>query len=564
LLKGDQDGIKHTVLMDALFFSRVPLSSRRRVYCILVSVSLLLLVISSRQVWPVSVEVEAPLGLASNLAPGYWAGLAILLLTSILAYLDRELKSDAIYFVILVALGFYLLGIRVFVEENAVDATAYYPTSVVKNLLEAGRLDIPNPPNIVAYYSWPGIHFISAFLMKIPGLDLIPLLKYSPLCWVFCFVFITYAIGKRLNFLPANCFAVSFISIVAWLVSVVGYYYARFPAMLFLLLLFINLVNPKRHAPEVFVNVLLFSALVITHGMTSVAVLPGLVLVSIYKKEYVYLPIFIFILAAWLVYQGSPALESGISAFTVPLRNIFELSQGERYQTAASAARLTSRYTELFVVTIYVVCFLCSLLLLLRRKIPEERSKQVIAAVLWVIGVSLIILWGHGEAFFRTLIFVVVPASVIFVLAFIDRKLIVLLMSILLAVSPFYSYSGLSGWGLVSSEELRGSEYLALKVNPRDGYFYNPGGQLPLFYNPDMINTPRVDPVCFASTPNDVDLSVLDRIHLIVLNKHSADSRIFSWSEDPYSLWPETSSGKKADLIYNNPEFLIYKNNSVK
>ena len=73
---------------------RIAPNLRRKIYLILVFVSLTLLFYSSWQVRPVIVEPYDPVGLVSHLALGYWIGLALLVIVSAFAFLDRELRHE--------------------------------------------------------------------------------------------------------------------------------------------------------------------------------------------------------------------------------------------------------------------------------------------------------------------------------------------------------------------------------------------------------------------------------------------------------------------------------------
>ena len=536
------------------------INSRVKVYLILVFISLILFFYSAWQVKPVIVEVEASFGLASYLKPGYWIGLALLLLTSIFAFLDRELKKECVFITILLALGIFLLGIRVFVEVNAVDATAYYPTAEVKNLLAVGHIDITSPPHIASYYTWPAIHFISAWIFGVTGLDLMLIMKYAPVFWIVCFVFITYAIGKRLQFESNRCFCLCLLSVSSWLIAAAGYYYARLPAMIFLLTIFMFVVVPRRVFAETIVIILLSSALVMSHGLTAVAVIPGLALLALYNKELRLITLYLLIFGAWYLSQATATFEIGINAFTEPLKDIFELLRAERYQTVASIARLVNRYSELCYAALYALLMLGSTILLLKHKIIGEIRQQVITLFLWTAGVGIVVFWGHGEAVFRTFNYCIVPALCIAVLSFSSRKLLIPLFLFFVFLSPLANYAGLAGWGQVTTTELKGTEFFALYVKPQDSYFYGPGGQLVLYYAPELVSVPRYDSAFLATSPREVDLSVLDKTHYVIINKIGSDFRMFSWGVDPYIVWPQTQLGQRAAVIYHNGTFQIYIN----
>lgn len=538
----------------------LPLQLRQKIYLIIVFVSLILLFYSAGQVKPVYVEPEAPLGLMSYLTLGYWVGLALIVMTSIFAFLDRELKKDAIFILIMIALGLFLLGIRVFVEENALDGDSYYPVSEVFNLLAARHIDIANPPHLATYYSWPVIHFISASLLEVTGIDLIPIMKYTPLYWILCFVLITYGIGKRLGLTPNSCFLLSFLVVSSWLVTASAFYYPRLPATILFLLLFMLLLAPRRTAAESVVVMLIFGALVLSHGLTAVAVLPGLILLSVYRKESRFVALFLVIFGAWYMYQASGAMEAGIRATLTPMTTILQLSQMERYQQASAMGRYFARYSMLSYAALYGVLMIGSAILLLRQKITGERRKLVFALFAWIIGVGLLVFWGHGHAVTRVYIYSVVPMACIVALLFSSRKLLIPLMCLLVALFLMANYSALAGFGQVTTSGLKGAQFFALEVKPQELYFGHFNAKQTLYYDPNLIKVGILVSKDFIRELEKGDVSHLDEYRYVVFSKLMSDQVRFEWGEDPYLAWPQTEGGQRADLIYNNGYFQIYEN----
>ena len=548
--------------MSKAFQSRLPVEARQKIYLLLAFVSLILLFYSIWQIKPVIVEVEDPVGLVSHFTACYWIGLALLVLDAIFAFLDRELKKDAIFIVILITLGMFLFGIVPFVYENTRHADVYYHPSLVYNLLEEHHIDIKNSP-LATYYQWPALLFTSASILTTTGFtgDFIQgLVKYVPLFYMLCFVFITYSIGKRLELAPNYCFLLSFLTLSSWLYM---FHYANHAvALLLYLLIFMLLISPRRTVAESVIIMLLYGALVITHGLTSLAVLPALVTISIYRKEGRFIALFVAIFAAWFLYQATPAMEAGVRWWWAnPLFNIFEMAQVERYATPSAPARLVIRYSTLTYVALYGSLVVGSAILLLRRSITGQRRKQVIFLFCWAIGAGVIIFSGYGQALWRSYIFCIVPAVAIVVLSFPSRKLMLALMCLCVALSLPANYGGEVSWGQVLTTELKGAKFFACEVKPQppDEYFYVIGGgeRVILSYNPNLLGVHRR---WAAQFPSEVDLSTLDRVHYVIISKQGTDGVKFAWGEDPYAAWPETEAGKRANLIYNNGYFQIYEN----
>lgn len=543
---------------------------RHKIYLSLIFISLFLLFFSIWQVKPVIVSHYSSVGLVSYFTPAYWAGLALILVTSIFAGFDGELKKDAVFIALLLSLDLFLIGVGAFIEENAREPSTYYPFSEVKNLLTAHHIDLNLPlsaASMAPYQSWPAYHFISAAILTITGLDIneaaTGFLMYMPLFFIVCFVFTTYAIGKRLDLTPNRCFLVSFLALSSLIVEM-NNYAPRSLAMGLYLLLFMLLLTPRRTAAEVIIAVLLFSVLVLTHGFTSLTVFPALILLSIYRKETRFIALFIVIFGAWYLYQASGAIEVGLRSIAKPMQMILFHLQTEQYQVAASTARLACRYSMLSYVALYVVLVSGSAILLLARRITGQRRKQVISLFCWAIGVSLLLLGGGGEVTLRLYLFNVVPASCIVVLSFSRRRMLIPLMCLFVGLNPFANYSLEAAWGQVLTTELKGTEFLALKVKPVERYFYAGPGQLTLYSDPNLVVQHSAWLPLHSLGPKKQEIRVLNSLKHVILGKMGNDSILAAWQEDPFAAWPQGESGGRADLIYNNGYFQIYENHLMR
>lgn len=535
-------------------------TSRQLIYIIIVFISLLLFIISIRQAYPVNVEVDAIFGLASYLPNSYWLGLLLILITSIIAFIDNEQKKDSVYIFILTIFGLFLLGIRVFFVDTAACPDTYFPNALIYQILEVGQIDIENPPYLTSYYSWPAIHFVSAALLQITNIDLTTIIKYTPLLWIISLPLITYSIGKNLKLDKNRCFLLSFIAISAWVIALVGTYYARFPAGMFFLLIFMLLLSYNHSMPRLLALVILLLALIITHGLTTVAVLAGILMFSIYKRDFRLLMLFTAIFIVWYLFMANSALDAGVKALLTPLQDIFSLAQIERYEVATSLARLASRYSQLSYLMIFIILIAGSLFMLIIRKDFSDKRQILISIIYFTIGVSLIVFWGHGQVALRTFIYCIVPMACIIVIAYTNKKILIPLMCVFTVLSPIMNYSGEASWEQVPITELTGTRFFALQVEPEDAYFYTPGNHLILFHNPQLKYIGYYDPFYDENWDGKVDLSVLDELHYIIMSKKGEDWQYYSWGNIPYTAWLETDNGKLSNYIYNNGSFSIYEN----
>jgi len=547
--------------MSKAIYGYLSIGSRQKIYLILVFVSLTLLFYSIRQI-EYGFEGINILGLISVLSPYYWMGLALVLLTSISAFLDRELKRDIIFIIILMALVFFLFATRQFVAENALNYDAYYPASEVNNLLAAGHLDLSNPPSIATYYDWPAIHFISAALLEVTGASLMFIIKYTPFIWLFFFIFIIYGTGKRLKIEARQCFLLSFLAISSWQVGYAGYYHSRVPALMLFLLLFMLLIAPRRTVAETIAVTLMFATLVMSHGLTCLAVLPALILLAIYRREPGFVLLFIVIFGAWYMYQATTAFETGVQAFATPLLNIFKVTSMERYDLPTSPQWLISRYAVWIYAAVNAALLIGSAVLLLRGRIKGEHRKQVIAIFGWMVGVASLIFFGHGDVLPRTYFYLVVPISGIIVLSNFSRKLMIPVMCLFVPLFLLVNYAGLPNWERVTNAQLKGTEFFALEVKSQERYFYGAGGQLVLYHDPTLVTVPRYDPVYLPVWPGN--LAALDGLRYIIMDRQASSRITLCRGDNPYAAWPQTEAGQRADLLYNNGDFQIYENHLTK
>jgi hypothetical protein len=536
-------------------------SSRQMIYLILVFVSLILLIYSIWQVYPVIVEPKASLGLASCLAPAYWIGLTLATAVSILAFLDREVKKDAIFILILLVLGLFLFGIRAFLYECAQDTDSYYPVSAVYKLLADHHLNTSDSPSLVSYYSWPAIHFMSASLLEITKANLLDIMKYTPVFWILCFVLTTYGIGKVLKLPPDRCFLLSLLALSSFWLSFGGFYYPRLIAMMLFLLLFMLLLKPKRAVPETVAIIAMYVALVMSHGEVAISALLGLILLCIYKRDYRLLALFVVITSAWYTYQVAESLRYGISYLTTFFRDVLTMSQTERYQApSAATGRLVARYSQLLSLGLFGILMIWSLILLVRHKIVWQHRDHIRTIYAWSLGVASFAVFGMSQSVVRSYIKCTVPAAGIIALSFYSKKLLVPLILIFIPLSLLVNYAALAGFGQATVSELDGSRFLAIDVKP-DNYFAMFNAKLAFYYDPRMVTIPAASPQYSGAVSLDTaNTSVLDKYHYVVTSQDRSNSLVFAWGEDPYAAWPQTEVGGKADLIYSSGYFEIYRN----
>lgn len=552
----------------------LPLASRQKIYITLVFVSLFFLFYSIWQAYPVIVEEEALLGLASYLPPVYWAGLALLVLTSIFAFLDSELKKDAIFILLLLALGLFLFGVKVFFETSPGNPTVYYPFGEVKNLLVTHHIDITNVPGGVtnSYYSWPAFHFINAAILEISGIvpsSFLDFVKAMPLFFTLCFVLITYSIGKRLELSPNRCFLLSFLAIASWMPDFAGLYYPRMYAMILFLSLFMLLLVSRRTVAETVMVILMFSAAVLMHGLVALALIPGVAVLALYRRDFRFVLLFVVIFTAWNIYQAPLIVKSGISMLGQPFYNIFLLANIEHYQGPALQSTIVARYTRIPYAISYIALMIgCASLLI--RSIKGERKKQIISLYLFAIGILSITALGFGESIFRAYIYAIVPAVAIVALSLPRRKIITTLaLALMVLFTTLHlpaNYGGEALWGQIQTYQLKGTEFFSTRVKrPGELVFQQYGGEIFWYYRLESVPSYSFpDSSALMDTfyktreirPYLVEpINTLDRIAYVIISRHGSYPPEFD-----ARVWPRTEAGRHANLIYNNGGLQLYDN----
>ena len=549
--------------------NKITLNQRQKLYLIMVFISLILLFYSIWQVKPVIVELEAPLGLASYLTPAYWIGLVLIVAVSIFAFLDRELKKDAIFIIILIALGLSLMGIAVFVEENARDGSNFYPFSEISNWLPTRHLDITKPDYwLLSYYPWPVFHFINASMVEITGdaFDFNEFAKYWPLFFMFFLILVTYGIGKRFELAPNRCFLISFLTLSSWIMMVD--YAPRTLGLMLYLLLFMLLLTPRKTTGESIAAILTFSAIVLTHPIAIWHALLGLVLLSVYRREWRFVPLFIVISGAWYMYQVPSAIEPGITGWLLtPLQGVFRALNPTTSGLPVITARQVARYSMVSLGVLYSGFMMGSLILLLRQRITGQRRKQVIFLFAWMAGAALVVLSGIVESVWRTFIFLLVPMTSIIALSFASRRLtaaLVVAMVLSSVLSIGASYAGEAAWGQVLTSELRGAQFITNNYKAVPGgtlVYYDGNMQFIYYYDPNTVMTIgfRITEA-HQKSPTEIDFSWMDTAHYVIVSEDSTAISLAGWGADPSADWVQTEGGRRADLIYNNGYFQIYEN----
>lgn len=548
-------------------------AERRKIYLILLFTSLCLLFLAMWQGRPVLVKVSDPLGLINYLTPAYWAGLTLLFLASVAAFLDAEMKSDLVYMLLLLSLGLFLVGIVVFLYEGARNPDVYAPNSEAYRLVANGHFEINDLP-AAAYYSWPSITIVNAATMLATGIkgDFIQnFVKYMPLLWILFFALTAYGVGRRLQLEPRYCFLIAFLALASWW-ELDAYHNHTWGPLLYLLL-FMLLISQKKIPGETVAVILLFSALLITHATSSFMFFLAFMLLAIYRRDTRLVAIFLVLFGAWYTYQAWSVYDQGLHiALAGPFWQIKAVAQAERYALPSVGARVIARYSQLGYLAIYVGVIASCVLLFVARKVPKEHRNLFVACFLWDIGVVGMVATGISPELHRFFLFSLVPAGIMIVVSFtalirwLQVPLIVGLMLATVALRLPAEYSLEAAWIQVPMSEVAGSRFFVENVKPGpvpNPFYFSVNGSV-------MKMVQGIDPRAISSSPFDigtlpswpkVDFAEIDKwVEYVMITRVGVDSEKFSLGGQFYTLWPQTEVGRKSYLIYDAGEFQLYYN----
>jgi hypothetical protein len=250
------------------------ISLREHTAYLLFFLALLLFLASLRSISPGPISSSEFLGLVSRLPPSYWIGMG---LVSILLLLTAN-RTDGINpaFAVLILVCLYLFGVTVLTQENPRGPWTFEVASMTTLETADNHVDILGPHNLRNYAAWPVVHILSTFLVKITGTPIDDVLKWTPLGWALGYSLIGYAVGKKFVNARWGGIYVGSLGLSAFFVQ--NYYCAQTIAHI-LSVSILYVILEEREGPKFqILEVILFTTLVMTHGLTSIFMLIGLIL----------------------------------------------------------------------------------------------------------------------------------------------------------------------------------------------------------------------------------------------------------------------------------------------
>jgi hypothetical protein len=514
----------------------------------------------------------ADLGLLLKLPLTFWAGLSLL---GILLYTGR--KSGRRTVIVVVLISFYLVAIPVLINENKAEGLgiSYYFASQGTGLLSDGHLKLGNL-DMWDLRNWPGFFFATAIISSVSGLPATVLADYFPLLTMTLLGMMVFAILRlKLTVIYSSLGALWFVASF-W----TGQHYYSPQSFVYLMYFAFFLIFAKiffiktRSIPLQLCIVLLFTAAVITHLLTSFFILVSIIALylmykilrqRLYFSSFFFINIILLFALIFFVYQ-TMVIQNAFSNVTTVL--LGQLSSDNSHLVALAQGRsvgslpLTMQIMGTYSLTI--VNAIVALLAIVATTIGTLfRKKEWSLEVFWIpwiiaagaIGVSV---WYGGEAINRALMFMLIPVSY-FAMKFLSKKPRILVAFLIILIVLYFParYSAVN-YTYAPTTELRGASFYTYHAPSNASLFYEGlvpvGPPLGPEITGQVISVARV--VGFYSLPSSNVVNYLTGQAQYIIS--STEMRNFYMYFYGVDLIENVSSSTQYRLLYDNGDFRIY------
>ena len=527
-----------------------------KIQYLILMISIILLFYSFYEIKPVIVEHGDLLGLVSHLTTEYWIGFVIILLCSTFAYRDKKLGEFRALVILIIYVSF-IYGLPTFVAENPKYPWSYHPPSAVKDVLQSGYIDFNNV-DVKSYNSWPTLHSVSAYLIYVSKIDMFQLLNYTYIFWVLSFIFLTYSLGKKTVGTVNGAFLSTFI-ISSSLWTSISYYGAQsLVYILWLMFLLINLSmllskpleEPLLRTKIEFMMVVNFSAIVITHMLTSILTLIPLVgSTIIYKQRYRVAIICILIFVYWYIFISTNMFQTGVKDVVRQMTQV-EFTYAKTGKTNTQPSYILS----MLYLAMYAVMSLVVMVLYFAKKVDPEDRKKIGQYILIMCGMSSLILINYGsEMPERLYSFNIVPVTLMVVLAFKKReKMLVILMLLFSTMYIPTSYND-DSFQIVTTSELAGNKFFAFDVYKGESLTLSYAFGFDRYYIPSN----KMYGTGYHNGMYNPDNQDLEGVSYVIHSDMVERFLLYTFERDVIKLWMINSDYYS---IYDNGHFNILKN----
>ena len=507
------------------------------------------------------------LGLLTKLPITFWISLAYLVA---LLYLGR--KSGRLTIIVAVLISFYLFAIPTLIVDNKADAISHFWSSVGEQLVSKGHI---NFEALQSYdlQNWPGYFFLTAFLTSSTGLSAATFASYFPLLTIALLGSITYFILRlRLSNLHSS-FGVLWV--IGSLFTGQQYFMPQSIALLLYFAIFLLVAklffNRNQRNIEISLTImLLFTAMVTIHLLTSALILIAIVALYVISKIFLrkargllfsivicLLMITIFSAYNFLIIQDNFSeiiriLYTQILERQTTLSNVALTASGSRFFGSESyMLQVLSSYTvTLLSVVVAAAAILTVAIGLLRNK---KEARFDLFWIPWIIAAALLglsVVYGP-EALLRAFMFSLMPISY-FAIRFLRKKpgFLILVLAALVFINIPAQY-GNRNYTYVPSTELKGAAFFTNYAPSNESFFYE-----------------YLTPIGRHDTGVQLNLEYLDYLPINErINECVANSKLVISSNMERNLYEyfygtnllkNLSLADHLDRVYDNEGFQIY------
>lgn len=532
-----------------------------KIYTIISVISLTLLSYSILEMKPIIVDITDFIGMASHLTLAYWVGFAMIALFSIILYLDKS-NHGYIYLIYLIIIGLYLFAVPIFAEDNARFAWSYYPAGEVKNVLNTKTIDIAHKYPLLSYRSWPATHFVSANILYFTDIKIESLIKYMPLFWMILFILITFSTGKRFKLSNNRSFIMSIIVISSFW-SFHYYYGPQSLAHLLYISSFMMIAGFNKHVKGIITTLLIFMVAVMTHMLTSVALILSFISSSrllINKNRAKFIMAMLVIFAIWYVYIAPTMFNIGAKEFVKQMTSVdtSSFASAGKYDDGSLLTRQITHYARISYLGTYALLMIVSVIIYITGRIKEKENMLIFkTSFYWMIGTLALLVFKYGnvsEMEDRIYILSLIPMAMILVSSFKDRTLVII--AILFMSLHIPAHYGSESADQTLTTDLKGAEFFSANI-PSNTASYS------YYYSTYVVfNDPKKIFMTWRSFTGmgKADISRLDTTKYIVSSDETYNFMMYSRGYDPIQEWLNANKyNHDLNMLYDNGHFEIYK-----
>lgn len=521
------------------------------------------------QINPAVVNETDFLGLTSHFTAFYWLGFALITACTVKAYLDPKLNNSAIFVAILLALGLFLIGPRIFAEANPTPSHAYWVGAGYKDAISGQQIDFSSSRALDNYSAWPGFHLVTANLLSVTGVGYETLAKYMPLFWLVSCALITFATGKRLGLASKDCLLLCVLTIAScWVLQ--NYYSPQMLAFTQYLLLFMLITTFRNALTGILVTILAYLALVVTHGLTNAAVLLATLMLLIWLRKNRFALLFVTVFVVWIAYLSPLSLKMGLTTLRDQVLNLDLLAflDATGYQAAPTIAGQIGKLSRFLYPAIYALLIGAALIICFARKTDTERGRRVLPCFAWMAGVLLLLPAGTGwssEVDWRVYVYLLLPAAavVVIILSGSLRGIMAVVMVLFISLHVPANYHTEASQQTFTSE-LRGAEFFARHVYANEPTYTSYGHSTERyiqFYDPAKLTyqwraIKRTDQA--KDRVQEATASVMEECELFITNDRAHNFLMYTYSFDPAQEWLESNAAHLM-IFYDNGHYQIYR-----